>query len=272
MSLLNTLSRFPGRSQIKQAVETFAPSLLVRWRLMNRPQSAERELFRLKNFVAPTDTTVDVGANLGLYTRALSGLAARVHAFEPSPDMAAMLRRTSARNVTVHEVALSDGEGSAVLRIPRAGDHLTHGLASLEPQAVAELDVAVAEVARKRLDSMIDEPVSFVKVDVEGHELSVLRGATALTAHSRPVFLVEAEDRHRPGATESVFSFFRERAYDGFYLREDKVMDIATFDPALDQDEKVLLADGGRADGRHYINNFFFIPAERYGRRLLEAA
>lgn len=271
MPLRHTLSHFPGSSQVKHAVAAFAPSLWVRWRLMNRPQSAERELLRLKNLVAPTDTAVDVGANLGLYTRTLAGLAARVHAFEPSPDMAAMLRRTSARNVTVHEVALSDGEGRAVLRIPRAGDHLTHGLASLEQGAIGDRDALVTEVARKRLDSMIDEPVSFVKVDVEGHELSVLRGATALTAHSRPVFLVEAEDRHRPGATESIFSFFRERAYEGFYLREDDVMDIATFDPALDQDEKVLLADGGRADGRHYINNFFFIPAERHGRQLLEA-
>jgi len=271
MALRSTLSRLPGSSQVKQAVATLAPSLWVSWRLMNRPRSAERELSRLRNFVGRTDTAVDVGANLGLYTRTLAGLAAHVHAFEPSPEMAATLRRTSARNVTVHEVALSDGEGSATLRIPRAGDHLTHGLASLEPGAIGDRDALVAEVARKRLDSMIDEPVSFVKVDVEGHELSVLRGATALTAHSRPVFLVEAEDRHRPGATESVFSFFRERGYEGFYLRGEDVMDIATFDPAVDQDEKVLLADGGRADGRHYINNFFFIPEERRGRRLLEA-
>ncbi|AXK81208.1 FkbM family methyltransferase [Pseudolabrys taiwanensis] len=272
MTLLQSLSQFPGRSQLKQAVTALAPSLWVSWRLMNRPRSAERELSRLKNLVSRGDTAIDVGANLGLYTRTLAGLAARVHAFEPSPDMATMLRRTSARNVTIHEVALSDGEGNAALRIPRAGDHLTHGLASLEPGAVGGQDVVVTDVSRKRLDSMIDEPVNFVKVDVEGHELNVLRGATALIAHHRPVFLVEAEDRHRPGATHSIFSFFRERAYDGFYLQDHDVMDIAAFDPAIDQDEKVLLADGGRADGRHYINNFFFIPAERHGRQLLEAA
>lgn len=257
-------------SQLKQAAATLAPSLWVRWRLMNRPRSAERELALLKNIVSPADTAVDVGANLGLYTRTLAGLAKRVHAFEPSPAMASMLKRTSARNVVVHETALSDSEGSATLRIPRAGDHLTHSLASLEPDAVADQDVLMAEVERRRLDSVVQEPVSFVKVDVEGHELSTLQGATGLIERCRPVFLVEAENRHRPNATASIFAYFRGFDYDGFYLRDEAVVDVGAFDATVDQDESVLLSDGGRADGRHYINNFFFFPVEQDGCRRLE--
>lgn len=257
-------------TQLKQTAAALAPSLWVRWRLRNRPRSAERELSLLKNIVSPTDTVVDIGANLGLYTRTLAGLSKRVHAFEPSPAMAAMLRRTSASNVVVHETALSDSDGSASLRIPRAGDHLTYSLASLEPDAIADQDVLTTEVVRERLDSAIQEAVTFVKVDVEGHELSALHGATGLIDRCRPVFLVEAENRHRQNATQSIFAFFRNFDYDGFYLRNDAVMDVDSFDPTVDQDDSVLLSDGGRAEGRHYINNFFFVPIEQDGRRMLE--
>lgn len=257
-------------SQLKQTAATLAPSLWVRWRLMNRPRSAERELSLLKKIVAPADISVDVGANLGLYTRRLAGLSKRVHAFEPSPAMASLLRRTSARNVVVHETALSDGDGSAALRIPRAGDHLTHSLASLEPDAVADHDVLVAEVERKRLDTVVQDDVAFVKVDVEGHELSVVQGASGLIERCRPVFLVEVENRHRQNATASIFAFFEDHGYDGLFLRGNAVVDVGSFDPAVDQDESVLQSDGGRVEGRHYINNFFFVPHEQNGRRMLE--
>lgn len=174
-----TIGRSSLVTQLKRTAAELAPSLWVQWRLMNRPKSAEIELSLLRNLVGSADTAVDVGANLGLYTRTLAGLASKVHAFEPSPAMAHMLRRTSARNVVVHEIALSDQDGHADLRIPRAGDHLTHSLASLEADAVAGQDVTIAEVALKRLDSVITDDVAFVKVDVEGHELNVLRGAPA---------------------------------------------------------------------------------------------
>lgn len=256
-------------SHLKKTAAAIAPSLWVRWRLMHRPRSAEIELSLLKNIVGPADSTVDVGANLGLYTRELAGLSAKVHAFEPSRDMADLLRRTSARNVIVHETALSDRDGNAELRIPRDGTHLTHSLASLEPGAVEGQDVSVLKVERKRLDSAIQGNVAFVKIDVEGHEISVLHGASGLIERCRPVFLVEAENRHRPDATASVFEFFRKQKYEGFFLRNSDVVDVSAFDPDFDQNQNVLLSDGGRLSGHHYVNNFFFVPAERHGRQML---
>lgn len=103
----------------------------------------------------------------------------------------------------------------------------------------------------------------------EGHELNVLRGASGLIERSRPIFLVEAENRHRFGATASIFDFFRTLNYEGFFLRGGEIMDIDAFDAELDQDQNALLADGGRASGRHYVNNFFFFPIERDGRHYL---
>jgi FkbM family methyltransferase len=100
---------------------------------------------------------------------------------------------------------LSD-HGDAELRIPRSGAHLFHSLASLEPDAVAGQDVISTKVPGAHLDALVHDSVSFVKVDVEGHELNVPRGARALIERSHPVFLVE-EERHRTGATELLFRF-----------------------------------------------------------------
>jgi FkbM family methyltransferase len=256
-------------SNLKRVAAEMFPSVWVRWRLMHRAQSAEAELMLLRNLVRPSDTTVDVGANLGLYTRELARLSSKVYSFEPSRGMADILRRTSARNVTVHEMALSDGEGFAELHIPRAGAHLTHSLASLEPAAVAGQDVIASRVPLARLDSIVRENVTFVKVDVEGHELNVLHGAVGLIGRCRPVFLVEAENRHRENATTSLFEFFRAQKYNGYFLREQDVLGIDAFDPDTDQDTEVLQSDGGREGGRHYVNNFFFFPTERDGWKML---
>ncbi len=131
--------------------------------------------------------------------------------------MADILRHTSAANVKVHEIALSDREGEADLLIPQGEQGAVHGLASLEPQLALSAQSCVAlHVPIARLDAVIQEDVAFVKIDVEGHELNVLNGAVALLERSQPVFLVEAEDRHRAAATESVFEFFRDKGYRGF--------------------------------------------------------
>ena len=96
----------------KNLLKDAFPSIWLQWHLMHRPKSAERELSYLGKVVSPDAVTVDVGANCGLYTRRLARLSRRVHAFEPSQQMARLLRRTSASNVSVHEIALSDLPGA----------------------------------------------------------------------------------------------------------------------------------------------------------------
>lgn len=258
-------------SQAKQAAQKLFPSLWVHRQLKQRPPSAERELSLLRNFIEPDDVTVDVGANLGLYTRELADRSSLVHAFEPSPAMADILRRTTARNVVVHETALSDHSGMTELKIPADEGRLTHSLASLEPGAVEGFEVNEVSVPLARLDDVVSENVSFVKIDVEGHELNVLEGAQGLIERCRPIFLVEAEERHRNGATRSLFEFFTARNYRGFFLYRDDLVAAEKFDPRIHQDTGALRPDGGRRNGSDYINNFFFVPAERNGRAALTA-
>jgi FkbM family methyltransferase len=256
---------------LKQPAMRMFPSLWVRWRLMHRPRSAEFEVNLLKSFINSNDTTIDVGANIGLYTRALAKLSSKVHAFEPSKTIADILRRTTPQNVVVHEMALSDSDGDAELRIPRNAGQLTYSLASIEP-AVGGEDTVTMRVRRGRLDSVVHDHVSFVKIDVEGHEINVLKGSLGLIERCRPAFLVEAEERHRSGSTSSLFEFFKCRNYDGFYVRRNSVFGVDKFDPNIDQNYSALRDDGGRLSGSDYINNFLFFPSERSGRDILNKA
>lgn len=258
-----------AKQHVKTLMKDAFPSLWLQWHFMKRPKSAERELCYLNKVVPDDAVTVDVGANCGLYTRRLARLSRRVHAFEPSEQMARLLRRTSARNVSVHELALSDHEGDAELFIPQGEDGPVHGLASLEARADPPAGLMSVHVPTARLDAVIDQDVAFVKIDVEGHELHVLNGAVEILERCQPVFLVEAEDRHRTEATRSVFEFFRSKSYRGLFLKDDHVMDIEAFDPAQLQDADALRSDGGRKDGRLYVNNFFFFPRHLDGESML---
>lgn len=254
----------------KQMLKDAFPSMWLHWHFMRRPRSAERELMYLDKVVPRGAVTIDVGANCGLYTRQLARLSDQVHAFEPSADMATLLRRTSARNVSIHEIALSDREGDADLFIPQGDGGLVHGRASLETQdEFGAGQITTAHVPLARLDDVVREHVDFVKVDVEGHELSVLNGAVGLVERCQPVFLVEAEDRHRAEATRSVFDFFREKSYRGYFLHDDGVISIDYFDAAELQDADALLPNGGRKPGQSYVNNFFFFPQHMDGDRIL---
>src|SRR5947209_7026365 len=189
-----------AKQQVKELVKDAFPSIWLQWHFMKRPKSAERELSYLDKLISGDAVTVDVGANCGLYTRRLARLSRQVHAFEPSQQMARLLRRTSARNVSVHEIALSDHDGDAELFIPQGDDGPVYGLASLGARTDPSTRLVSAHVPIARLDAVIDQDVAFVKIDVEGHELNVLNGAVELLERCQPVFLVEAEDRHRADA------------------------------------------------------------------------
>ena len=251
-----------AKQQVKELVKDAFPSMWLQWHFMKRPKSAERELSYLDKVIPDDAVTVDVGANCGLYTRRLARLSRQVHAFEPSQQMARLLRRTSARNVSVHEVALSDHDGE---------DGLVYGLASLEARADPSARIVSAHVPIARLDAVIDQDVAFVKIDVEGHELNVLNGAVELLERCQPVFLVEAEDRHRAEATRSVFEFFRSKSYRGFFLKDNDVISVEQFDSDRLQDAHALRADGGRKDGQFYVNNFFFFPRHLDGESILSS-
>src|SRR6266478_1680846 len=156
----------------------------------------------VQRFLQPGMTVLDIGAYYGLYTLtawARIGKQGRVIAFEPSPFQRKRLewhlRLNRCHNVEIESVAVGGFEGKHTL-FSIKGE--SAGYASLRhPEVGASVDLIPVLVTtldkylRKREISTVD----FMKVDVEGGELDVFRGATELLRRQpRPVVLCELED------------------------------------------------------------------------------
>jgi hypothetical protein len=109
------------------------------------------------------------------------------------------------------------------------------------------------------LDQLSKENVGFVKIDVEGHEMEVLRGAELLLRRQRPTILIEIEERHRPGAIETACGLMASLGYAGFFVFDSRTHAIEDFRAEM-QNEVELHRPIRRRDMR-YVNNFFFAPS-----------
>jgi FkbM family methyltransferase len=193
----------------------------------------EPELLGLPSLVGPGSVCVDVGAAAGIYTLPLARLAGPtgiVHSVEPLPfawpTWNRLVRVRSSRNVLHHAVALGSEPGEASMSVPRGRHGLVTGRSFVSqhclglgsnaefaqhityPVPVDTLDRLLAETDHGRLD--------FVKIDVEGAELHVLRGGTAVIESFLPTMLIEIEARHTARYQyhpEDVVSWLRARGY-----------------------------------------------------------
>lgn len=240
------------------ALDDRAPAVALALRLLKYRLSRAAEMAVMRKYVRAGDVVIDIGARRGLFTSYLAGLVGRggrVHAFEPLPQNLAALRAnfTADRRVVLHPVALSSRAGWATLHVPRQPNgRLSDALGSLESIHRQPSNVAI-QVRRQPLDSLLADlgRPSFIKCDVEGHELEVMRGGRLLLARARPVLLIEIEQRHAREPIATRFEFLAAMRYRGFVLDPGAAMrPLEQFDSAVDQ----------RAPGRGYANMFVFLP------------
>ena len=143
----------------------------------------------LQTVLKPGDHVLDVGANVGTHSVYFAGVAdCRVTAFEPVPEIAALLKENCringlAERVEVHAVAVGSAAGNAQVV---GTDEKNSGATRLAESAQGGLPML-------SLDSLLERlaPVRVLKVDVEGMESSVIRGARSLLERDRPVVACE---------------------------------------------------------------------------------
>jgi FkbM family methyltransferase len=150
----------------------------------------DRQLaFLLTALLRPDSNCIDVGANKGAILRQIVRCSPHGHhlAFEPLPSEAAELR-AAFPDVELHELALADTDGDATFHVAAWGE-----LSGLQTREWLSTTYETITVPVRRLDSVVssDRPVAFLKVDVEGAQVLVLRGAQELLARDRPVLWIE---------------------------------------------------------------------------------
>jgi FkbM family methyltransferase len=159
----------------------------------------------LRSHLAPGSVFVDIGANVGWHSAlaaAIVGPTGAVYAIEPNPDNARLIAHTIDRNHLQHvhllPFALSDGIGYAAFRsaIGSNGGFTGGGADYVDP--------SVTIVPTIRLDDLDIPRVDVIKLDVEGAEPMVLRGASATLQRDHPVIVFEfsCEMTQRVGGVE----------------------------------------------------------------------
>lgn len=180
--------------------------------LRSLDESSEPDLQVVRRIVAPGDTVIDVGANVGVYTKVLSeavGTAGLVISVEPVPQTFRILRHAvealALGNVRTVNAAVSDAEGVLRMIVP---DYDMGGSNFYQARIVSgdgegERSARDAlEVRATTLDRIADEldAIAFIKCDVEGHEAACLDGAIRVLADRRPAWLIEISgDPDEPG-------------------------------------------------------------------------
>lgn len=243
----------PPSSLEERIKRVLIPSSWELERIVRRElKHGEPELRLVPFLTIPERAALDVGANRGIWTHVLARYAEPVFAFEPNAKMYRILQKALPKNAHARQIALSDSTGTARLEVPENKSGWSNQHASLNPYRNKGRKVASIEVEKSRLDDLDLPPVGFIKIDVEGHESAVIRGASALIERDKPRLIVEIEERHTGQPIREAIADIEQLGYDAFFLRGKSLRRIDEFNPIKDH--------LGVEDTPAYVNNFIFLP------------
>ena len=161
----------------------------------------EPDLLLISELVEPGSCLVDVGANYGIYTRFFSEYAGRegkVISLEPIDKtfdcLSSNVKKLRLSNVSLHKLALSDRAGESFMEIPdyqQGGENMYEARIVDVPQDI--VDKRTVKINTSTLDNLLkdEKVVDFIKIDVEGHELNVLKGGLEVLEKFKPMMLLE---------------------------------------------------------------------------------
>ncbi len=182
----------------------------------------------VSKIVKPGWVIIDAGANFGWYAVRFARLVqpdGKVHAFEPVPEthreLVANVNLNRCANLAAYNIALGSIQGTVSMFVPNI--RFGAGAASQFLDGGKKLVVPML-----KLDDFLGQHqiahIDFIKADIEGGELNLLRGAEEILAKCRPNILLEISDIHcaRFGHTpQDVIQFLERRGYNGKYMNEE---------------------------------------------------
>ena len=209
----------------------------------------EKEAKYLKKNFKFTNSA-DIGSNAGYYSNMLIKISNKVFSFEPIKYHCINQKKIFKKmNVKILNLGLGNKRDKKRLFIPRNND----------PEASfinKRKNFASTFVNLERGDYVFgNKKIDFIKIDVEGYELDVLRGLKSQIQNFKPLLLVEIEKRHNKNYLK-VFKFLNNYNYNVYYLTEKNKLEeipIKSIDRFIKNRQKLKLIDTER-----YINNFFF--------------
>lgn len=172
--------------------------------LVEYGEFSEGEVHLFRELLTSDAVVCDVGANIGAHTLAFSRIVKHVFAFEPVPRLfcalAGMVALNELTNVTCIQCGIGASEG--IMSYPDLDYTVINSLGSGRLSAFeGERGIAVYPLST---------PCNFLKVDVEGMEVDVLRGAEPMIRECKPILYVEAD---RPECFDELRDFIATLGY-----------------------------------------------------------
>lgn len=169
---------------------------------------------------------LDIGANLGAWSKYALSKFDQVHAFEPDKQLCKFIKRRFGGKISMYNVALSDTKGTSKFYVPIMDGNEIKSRGSLKENANAGFVQTTRDVIVDKLDNYKFSYVTCIKIDVEGNEFSVLRGGENLLNRFKPLLIIEIEERHHKGESIKIFNYLSGLGYVAFVLDNHVLEDI----------------------------------------------
>jgi FkbM family methyltransferase len=242
---------------LKKAAEIILPKsfhLPLRYFWLQITGKLDSEMIQVSKQLTKTRRFLDIGANVGTYSYHFSKVFDHIEAFEPISEVTYRLNALKLKNVTVHQVALSDSENIIDFYIPFVNGVPEPSIASIEKRDAA---CEIRKVQIHKLDQYEFEDIDLIKIDVEGHESAVIRGAMETLKRCSPIIIIEIEQRHINFPIYDVFDLIIKQDYSGYFTFSGALKDLSEFN--YEEHQKPYL---NNVMNKNYINNFIFFPKE----------
>lgn len=214
-----------SKNLIKKKLRHYFPDYLYDlilvnyWRVRHKFNfKYEREIAKLSGLIKKEDLVVDVGSNMGQYTYRLSNIVGPngyVISIEGSYKTFTLLKRiVKGKNIHFINAAASDKVG--ILNLHTPVDTCGGRASGLACVSLKEKSENTEEICSIKLDDTMlkySKRVAFIKCDVEGHEILVLRGAEHILMKDRPILLMEANNQDAYNQLAAYVSKFNYRIF-----------------------------------------------------------
>ena len=231
-----------------------------------RKRSETAEIAFVQETLRPGQCAFDIGAHRGVYLYYMRQRVTdkgRVVAFEPQDALTNHLNKIKSafgwNNVSIERTAMSDDRAGGTLYVPqnKRNSNTTTQLATIAPTEGHGDFKPIGKIDTDTIDSYCDRNglyPDFLKIDVEGNELKVLKGAEHTLRNHAVTLLVEIEVRHAGREkVQETFDFMSSLGYRGFLLRGSVRIPVDEFNADVHQDLNNMKA---------YFNNFIFLKGK----------
>ena len=203
--------------------------LYIRRLVLKEWVKGRKDIKILKYLINKKKNSIDIGAYKGVYSFLLAKYSKKVYAFEPNPKSFNILKKSVRKNVKAFPFAISDKSGISFLKIPKGKKGYSNQGGSLR-NVKLDKNFGKIKVETKKIDDLKLKNIGFIKIDAEGVELKVLKGAKKLITKYKPTLLIEIEERYISEPIEKSLSKILNLGYRGFALIGEILTPLKFFD------------------------------------------